>query len=88
MLSHLVHVPTAWRCCRWCHQLACCAGVTEAFVHAVLDTRQLAWSNVVLVALTGAHLGASVACIRALGSVGFVLADSINMALRIGVSLW
>ena len=64
------------------------AGVTEAFVHAVLDARGIQQTNALLVAFSLIHLVASVVCINLAGAVGLVLADSINMILRISCSFW
>jgi hypothetical protein len=57
-------------------------------VHAVLDARALATANLVLLGVAGAHLAGCVVLIRALGAVGLVAADALNMALRIAVSMW
>ncbi len=64
------------------------AGVTEAFVHAVLDARGLQQVNGLLVVFSCAHVAASLVCIRAMGAVGLVIADAVNMTLRIASSLW
>lgn len=63
-------------------------GVTEAFVHAVLDAKGLQQMNVLLIAFSVAHVTASIVCIKALGAVGLVIADALNMALRIACSAW
>ena len=63
-------------------------GITEAFVHAVLDGRGIQQTNMLLVAFSVAHLAASIFCINAAGAVGLVLADAVNMVLRIACSLW
>lgn len=62
-------------------------GITEAFVHAVLDARALQRANAALVALGAAHAAASLALVRARGAVGLIAADALNMALRIALSL-
>ncbi len=64
------------------------AGITEAFVHAVSDSRALQQINYLLVGFSIAHVAASVVCINTFGAVGLVLADAINMALRVACSLW
>jgi hypothetical protein len=64
------------------------AGITEAFVHAVLDAAALQRANLVLVALSATHVAASLALVSAGGAVGLVAADGLNMALRIAYSLW
>ena len=63
-------------------------GVTEAFVHAVLDAKGLQQMNMLLIAFSVAHVTASIVCINALGAVGLVVADALNMALRIACSAW
>jgi oligosaccharide translocation protein RFT1 len=64
------------------------AGITEAFVHAVLDESALKAANVLLVVFTAAHVACSVLLVQAGGAVGLVGADTLNMALRITYSLW
>jgi oligosaccharide translocation protein RFT1 len=64
------------------------AGVTEAFVHAVLDARGLAAGNAALLALAAAHVGGCMVLIPAAGAAGYVLADALNMTLRIAGSCW
>ena len=63
-------------------------GVTEAFVHAVLDSRGIQQTNLLLVAFSALHLMASIFLINSFGAVGLVLADSINMLLRVTCSMW
>ncbi|KAG1680360.1 hypothetical protein FOA52_015451 [Chlamydomonas sp. UWO 241] len=63
-------------------------GVTEAFVHAVLDARGLSQINALLVAFAVVHVAASAGAVSAAGAVGLVAADAANMALRIVSSLW
>lgn len=67
---------------------AAAAGITEAFVHAVLDQAALKQANALLVAFAGAHILCSLAMMRAADAAGLVLADAVNMALRIAYSLW
>ncbi len=57
-------------------------------MHAVLDGRGIQQTNMLLVAFSVTHLAASVFCINAAGAVGLVLADAVNMVLRIACSLW
>ncbi|CAD7705263.1 unnamed protein product [Ostreobium quekettii] len=61
-------------------------GITEAFTHAVLDVKGLGWSNVFMIAVTLVHVAISVAFVRTWGSCGLVLADGLNMAMRIAYS--
>lgn len=63
-------------------------GISEAFVHAVLDHRGLQQSNMLLLAFSAAHLAACGALVRRHGALGLVAADSLNMALRIAYSGW
>jgi hypothetical protein len=64
------------------------AGITEAFVHAVLEPSALKAANALLVVFTAAHVLCSVVLVKAGGAAGLVLADTINMSLRIAFSLW
>ncbi|MEW5310576.1 MAG: hypothetical protein WDW38_002362 [Sanguina aurantia] len=63
-------------------------GATEAFVHGVADCRGLTQSNIMLVVFTGAHVACSSALTAWFGVVGLLLADMLNMVLRILYSLW
>eukprot|EP00879_Flechtneria_rotunda_P022624 GHRR01023891.1.p1 GENE.GHRR01023891.1~~GHRR01023891.1.p1 ORF type:complete len:331 (+),score=118.29 GHRR01023891.1:1424-2416(+) len=63
-------------------------GITEAFVHAVLDPPALKSSNALLVVFTAAHVVCSLVLVKAGGAAGLVLADTLNMALRIAYSTW
>jgi hypothetical protein len=63
-------------------------GITEAFVHAVLDAAALQRANAALVVLGMAHAAASFALVSAGGALGLVAADALNMCLRIAYSLW
>ncbi|GBF96551.1 hypothetical protein Rsub_09134 [Raphidocelis subcapitata] len=63
-------------------------GITEAFVHAVLDAAALQRANAALVALGASHVAASLLLVSAGGAAGLVAADALNMALRIAYSLW
>eukprot|EP00475_Leptophrys_vorax_P005757 TRINITY_DN13486_c0_g3_i1.p2 TRINITY_DN13486_c0_g3~~TRINITY_DN13486_c0_g3_i1.p2 ORF type:complete len:310 (+),score=19.30 TRINITY_DN13486_c0_g3_i1:84-932(+) len=58
-------------------------GITEAFVHAVVSERQLAASNWWLALFSAAHMALSAALIRVAASPGLILANCINMAMRI-----
>jgi oligosaccharide translocation protein RFT1 len=64
------------------------AGITEAFVHAVLEPSALKAANALLVVFTAAHVLCSVVLVKTGGAAGLVLADTINMSLRIAFSLW
>ncbi|KAF8057727.1 r [Scenedesmus sp. PABB004] len=75
--------------CYTCYLLALAVnGITEAFVHGVLDPAALAAANAALVGFSAAHVAASLALVRAGGAAGLVAADTLNMALRIAYSLW
>ncbi|KAK9855128.1 hypothetical protein WJX84_001933, partial [Apatococcus fuscideae] len=63
-------------------------GILEAFLHAVSTPRQIMASNAVLVAVSAVHLGLSVSLIRKMGVVGLIVADGVNMALRVLYCLW
>lgn len=63
-------------------------GITEAFVHAVLDERGLRISNIFMLISAALHMFISVVLINAGGAVGLVMADGINMVTRITFSLW
>lgn len=62
-------------------------GTTEAFLHAVVTKGQLAQSNVWLVVCSLIYICLSVALINFAGVVGLILANSVNMLLRISYSL-
>ena len=63
-------------------------GITEAFVHAVLDASALTTSNLLLLLFTGVHLVVSMVMVKAAGAAGLVMADAVNMLLRITYSVW
>ena len=62
-------------------------GISEAFVSAVMSTRQLRHYNLFLVCFSAAYLAACAGLMR-FGSAGLVLANVINMAMRIAYSSW
>lgn len=64
------------------------AGITEAFVHAVLGSAALQQANLLLVVFTAVHLACSAVLVHIAGAGGLVLADAANMLLRIAYSLW
>lgn len=64
------------------------AGITESFVHAVLEPSALKAANALLVLFTASHVVASVVLVQMGGAAGLVAADALNMALRIVYSLW
>lgn len=64
-----------------------CAGITEAFVHAVMDPSALTAANAMLVVFTAAHIASSLLLVKLGGAAGLVLADTISMLLRIAYSL-
>lgn len=57
-------------------------------MHAVLDQRGLQANNLLLLAFSGAHMAATWVLVRQAGAVGLVLADAVNMLLRIAYSAW
>lgn len=57
-------------------------------MHAVLDPAALKAANALLVVFTVAHVLCSVVLVKLGGAAGLVLADTINMLLRIPYSLW
>ena len=57
-------------------------------MHAVLDSKGLHQSNLLLMALSVLHLGVSALAISYAGAVGLVAADAFNMLLRVALSLW
>jgi oligosaccharide translocation protein RFT1 len=63
-------------------------GILEAFVHAVADQRGLHQANMVLVVVSIVHMGLSVGAVNTAGAAGLLIADAINMALRIFYCLW
>jgi len=63
-------------------------GILEAFVHAVADQRGLHQANIVLVVVSVLHMGLSVVAVNTAGAAGLLVADAINMALRIFYCLW
>lgn len=63
-------------------------GVMEAFVHAVADEHNLHRANAALLVISLIHIAASVMGVVKAGAIGLVIADSINMALRIGYCLY
>jgi len=58
-------------------------GVTEAYVSAAMTSKQLDKYNRLMVALSIIFLGSAWLLSSLLGSVGFILANIINMSLRI-----
>lgn len=74
------------------HCLAVCLmainGVTEAYVFAAMSPQQLDKYNGLMVILSCMFLFLSWILSRSVGSVGFILANCVNMILRIIHSLW
>ncbi|XP_024402164.1 uncharacterized protein [Physcomitrium patens] len=62
-------------------------GVSEAFLHAVVTKGELLQSNVWLFAFSIVYMCLSVVLTRAAPSTGLILANSINMGMRIVYSL-
>lgn len=63
-------------------------GVLEACVHGVADRGQLAGVNRALGITSALHLVALLVTTRVLGPLGLLLADALNMALRVTYCLW
>ncbi|KAI3881946.1 hypothetical protein MKX03_029548 [Papaver bracteatum] len=61
-------------------------GTSEAFLHAVASEDQLKRSNDSLVIFSGIYLVLNIVLIRSAGAVGLILANSLNMILRISYS--
>jgi len=62
-------------------------GVSEAFVSAVISTRELRHYNLWLVLCSALYVAACAALLR-FGALGLIAANCANMALRIGYSAW
>uniref|UniRef100_UPI00358E3C9B man(5)GlcNAc(2)-PP-dolichol translocation protein RFT1 isoform X2 n=1 Tax=Myxine glutinosa TaxID=7769 RepID=UPI00358E3C9B len=62
-------------------------GISECFVFAVMKQQELQRYNMYLVAFSCIFLTLSVLLTQALGSVGFIAANCLNMALRIAASV-
>lgn len=76
-------------CCKlWCCAVLCCPGITESFVHAVLEPSALKAANALLVVFTASHVVCSIVLVQLGGAAGLVAADALNMTLRIAYSLW
>lgn len=58
-------------------------GILEAFVHASADAKDLMQVNAALVVLSLLHIALSVVGVTHAGAIGLLLADSVNMCLRI-----
>jgi len=65
-------------------------GILDAFVTSVATEAELGWQSIMMVSVTAIYL--SVAALfmdsMAMGAVGLVYANTINMSLRITFSLW
>ncbi|KAI3925031.1 hypothetical protein MKW98_009681 [Papaver atlanticum] len=61
-------------------------GTSEAFLHAVASEDQLKRSNEFLLIFSGIYVALNVVLIRSAGAVGLILANSLNMILRISFS--
>jgi len=62
-------------------------GTLEAFLHGVASESYLHKNNLVLVVGSLFHLGISITAVKSHGAMGLLVADSINMLLRIGYCL-
>ena len=60
------------------------SGITEAYIFAAMSHKELDKYNWLMVFLSAFCFGLSCLLSRLLGSVGFILANCVNMALRIG----
>jgi oligosaccharide translocation protein RFT1 len=58
-------------------------GILEAFCHAVSSGAQLRRTNAVLMGMAVGHILLSVVAVGRLGSLGLILADALNMVMRI-----
>ncbi|KAL8167636.1 hypothetical protein V2J09_009135 [Rumex salicifolius] len=58
-------------------------GTSEAFVHSVANQRQLKLSNGLLVIFSLMYVVLNVMLVKSAGAIGLIIANSINMALRI-----
>ncbi|OVA06552.1 RFT1 [Macleaya cordata] len=58
-------------------------GTSEAFLHAVASETQLKRSNDSLLIFSGIYVALNVLLIQSAGAVGLILANSLNMILRI-----
>ena len=67
----------------WYVALIAVNGTLEAFVHAVADQRGLHRANIALVIISILHMALSVGAVKAAGAAGLLIADAVNMVLRI-----
>nr|CAG4651756.1 EOG090X04LH [Triops cancriformis] len=79
--------PTLLRTHCACVLLLALNGVTEAYIFAAMSHSELDRHNKFMVALSCTFLLLSWGLSNLLGSVGFILANCANMALRIAISL-
>jgi oligosaccharide translocation protein RFT1 len=70
-------------------------GILEAYVHAVANERELYQANMCLVGATIGHIGVCIATqqvtpalVVVRGSLGLIIADGVNMVVRILFCLW
>lgn len=71
----------------WYVALLAVNGTLEAFVHAVADQRGLHRANIALVVLSVIHMTLSVGAVKTAGAAGLLVADAVNMVLRVGYCL-
>ncbi|XP_064109096.1 protein RFT1 homolog [Macrobrachium nipponense] len=62
-------------------------GITEAYTFAVMDDAELSRYNKMLVIFSFVYMGCAVFFTWCFGAVGFIIANALNMALRINHSL-
>ena len=60
-------------------------GITEAFVFAVIPGKNLSWYNILLVIFSALYIIASIALLP-FGSIGLIVANCVNLTLRISYS--
>ncbi|XP_034022542.1 protein RFT1 homolog [Thalassophryne amazonica] len=80
--------PTLLRCYSCYVLLLAVNGVTECFVFAAMSQHEVDKYNVVMLALSVSFLFLSYVLTRWAGGVGFILANCLNMGLRISHSLF
>ena len=59
-------------------------GVSEAFTHAVMSAEEAAAHSRRLVALSGVFAAVALVTIRSLGTRGIIIANAVNLTLRVG----
>ncbi|KAK1261931.1 hypothetical protein QJS04_geneDACA018450 [Acorus gramineus] len=75
--------PAALRCYCFYVILLAMNGTSEAFLHAMATENQLKQSNSFLIKCSGIYIILNLVLVRFAGAVGLIVANSINMLLRI-----